>query len=64
VCGGPQEVLDELNATVRGKIATLRKHITDLENIAKEQDSEKDKQQFQDEAKTHRNMLTRYTHNI
>lgn len=58
-CEGPQEALDELNSEVRTKIALLRKHLDQLETMAKEQDLEKDRLQLQDEVKSHRHMLTR-----
>jgi hypothetical protein len=44
---------------VRSRIATLRKNIHDLENLAEEQDLEKDRLQLIEEAKSHRQMLAR-----
>jgi hypothetical protein len=58
-CTGPQENLDALSTEVRSRIATLRKNIHDLENLAEEQDLEKDRLQLIEEAKSHRQMLSR-----
>lgn len=43
-CGGPEEVLNTLNLQVSDNMKSMRKSIDELERLAMEQDSEKDKQ--------------------
>ena len=63
-CTGPLEVLNELNSEGRSKISALRKHIDQLENLAKEHEKEKERVSLLQEVESHRNQLTRYTYYI
>ncbi|XP_062392989.1 vesicle transport protein SEC20 [Sardina pilchardus] len=56
-CLGPQHVLDELNFQVKVKFRQLRRRIQGLEQLAKEQDSEKDKNIILCEADGHRKQI-------
>ncbi|XP_031427615.1 vesicle transport protein SEC20 [Clupea harengus] len=53
-CPGPQHILDELNFKVKDKVRHLRRRIQDLEQLAKEQDSETIKTVILCEADGHR----------
>ncbi|XP_067007030.2 vesicle transport protein SEC20 [Anabrus simplex] len=57
-CPGPREVLNELNSEGRAKIAALRKHIEQLERLAKEQEKEMTKTELLKEVESHRQQLT------
>lgn len=59
-CPGPLEVLNELNREGRTKIAALRKHIQQLEILAKEQVKETERTKLLAEVESHRQQLTRY----
>ncbi|PSN48876.1 Vesicle transport protein SEC20, partial [Blattella germanica] len=57
-CLGPLEVLDELNRESRFKISNLRKHIEQLEILAKEHDKESERIKILKEVESHKNQLT------
>ncbi|XP_051537634.1 vesicle transport protein SEC20-like isoform X1 [Myxocyprinus asiaticus] len=56
-CSGPQTVLMDLNATVKEKFSQLRQRIQDMEQMAKEQDRETDKQAILSETEGHRKQM-------
>ncbi|XP_051955583.1 vesicle transport protein SEC20-like [Xyrauchen texanus] len=56
-CSGPQTVLMDLNATVKEKFSQLRQRIQDMEQMAKEQDRETDKQAILSETECHRKQM-------
>jgi protein transport protein SEC20 len=58
-CPGPLEVLNELNREGRYKIGTLRKHIHQLESLAKEQEKESERTKLLKEVESYRQQLTR-----
>lgn len=58
-CNGPREVLDDLNAEGRCKIASLRKQIEKLETLAKETENEKSRLQLFKEVENNRGQLSR-----
>ncbi|KAJ9594401.1 hypothetical protein L9F63_014191 [Diploptera punctata] len=57
-CPGPLEVLNELNSEGRSKISALRKHIEELENLAKEHEREPERILLLKEVESHRNQLS------
>uniref|UniRef100_A0A672T8K3 BCL2 interacting protein 1 n=1 Tax=Sinocyclocheilus grahami TaxID=75366 RepID=A0A672T8K3_SINGR len=56
-CCGPQAVLMDLNSTVKEKFNQLRQRIQDMEQMAKEQDRETDKQAILSETEGHRKQM-------
>uniref|UniRef100_A0A3Q3WY81 Sec20 C-terminal domain-containing protein n=1 Tax=Mola mola TaxID=94237 RepID=A0A3Q3WY81_MOLML len=56
-CPGPQSRLHELNSQVKEQFARLRLRIQDLEQMAKEQDSESDRLVIQAEAESQRRQM-------
>ncbi|XP_063301302.1 vesicle transport protein SEC20 [Pelobates fuscus] len=61
-CSGPISVLTDLNAQVKEKFHLLRLRIQDLEQMAREQDKESDKQALLKEMECHkRQMLSNQT---
>ncbi|XP_029029005.2 LOW QUALITY PROTEIN: vesicle transport protein SEC20 [Betta splendens] len=56
-CPGPQYALMELNSEVKQKFNKLRLRIQDLEQMAKEQDREMDRQTIQAETESHRRQM-------
>ncbi|KAF7696922.1 hypothetical protein HF521_005340 [Silurus meridionalis] len=56
-CRGPHSVLMELNAAVKEKSNYLRQRIQDLEQMAKEQDKETDKNIIMAETESHRKQM-------
>ncbi|CAH2277181.1 vesicle transport SEC20 [Pelobates cultripes] len=61
-CSGPLSVLTDLNAQVKEKFHLLRLRIQDLEQMAREQDKESDKQALLKEMECHkRQMLSNQT---
>lgn len=56
-CTGPLELLNELNAEGRGKIATLKASIDSLASLAETELAEKVKAELQSEVETHREHL-------
>ncbi|XP_059398369.1 vesicle transport protein SEC20-like [Carassius carassius] len=56
-CCGPQAVLLDLNSTVKEKFNQLRQRIQDMEQMAKEQDRETDKQAILSEMEGHRKQM-------
>ncbi|KAI4872052.1 hypothetical protein NFI96_026162 [Prochilodus magdalenae] len=56
-CSGPQAVLMDLNADVKGKFSQLRERIQDMEQMAKEQDRESDKNAIMTETEAHRKQM-------
>jgi hypothetical protein len=58
-CPGPLEVLNGLNREGRYNIGTLRKHIHQLESLAKEQKKESERTKLLMEVESHRQQLTR-----
>ncbi|XP_073680044.1 vesicle transport protein SEC20 [Garra rufa] len=56
-CCGPQAVLLDLNSTVKEKFNRLRQRIQDMEQMAKEQDRETDKQAILSEMEGHRKQM-------
>ncbi|XP_028840233.1 vesicle transport protein SEC20 [Denticeps clupeoides] len=61
-CPGPQDVLMELNAGVKRKFSQLRLLIQNMEQLAKEQDKETDKQTILCETdRHHKQMLSNQT---
>ncbi|XP_072518847.1 vesicle transport protein SEC20 [Salminus brasiliensis] len=61
-CSGPQPVLLELNSAVKEKFIQLRQRIQDMEQMAKEQDSESDKNAIMTETEAHhKQMLSNQT---
>ncbi|XP_052393514.1 vesicle transport protein SEC20 [Carassius gibelio] len=56
-CCGPQAVLLDLNSTVKEKFNQLRQRIQDMEQMAKEQDRETDKQAILSETEGHRKQM-------
>ncbi|KAL7844715.1 hypothetical protein SRHO_G00232540 [Serrasalmus rhombeus] len=56
-CPGPQTVLVELNAAVKEKFSRLRQRIQDMEQMAKEQDRESDKNDILTETEAHRKQM-------
>ncbi|KAG7217067.1 hypothetical protein INR49_027607 [Caranx melampygus] len=56
-CPGPQAALRELNAKVKEKFNKLRLRIQDLEQMAREQDRETDRQAIQAETESQRRQM-------
>ncbi|MEE6479573.1 hypothetical protein FKM82_012292 [Ascaphus truei] len=56
-CLGPISTLNELNAQVKERFHLLRLRIQDLEQMAKEQDKESDKQALLQEMECHRKQM-------
>ncbi|XP_076835924.1 vesicle transport protein SEC20 [Brachyhypopomus gauderio] len=56
-CAGPQSVLAELNAAVKERFNLLRRRIQDMEQMAKEQDRETDKNAILTETEGHRKQM-------
>ncbi|KAM9451674.1 vesicle transport protein SEC20 [Clarias gariepinus] len=56
-CGGPHSVLTRLNAEVKQKSKRLRLRLEDLEQMAKEQDRETDKNSLMAETESHRKQM-------
>ncbi|KAF5898416.1 vesicle transport protein SEC20, partial [Clarias magur] len=56
-CGGPHSVLMRLNAAVKEKSNRLRQRVEDLEQMAKEQDRETDKNILMAETESHRKQM-------
>ncbi|TRY95227.1 hypothetical protein DNTS_004729 [Danionella cerebrum] len=56
-CCGPQTMLNELNSTVKERFSLLRQRIQDMEQTAKEQDRETDKQALLSETQAHRKQM-------
>ncbi|KAG9490691.1 vesicle transport protein SEC20 [Eleutherodactylus coqui] len=56
-CGGPITTLNDLNAQVKDKFHLLRLRIQDLEQMAKEQDKESDKQALLKEMECHKKQM-------
>ncbi|AWO99913.1 hypothetical protein SMAX5B_006779 [Scophthalmus maximus] len=56
-CPGPQPALRELNAQVKEKFNQLRLRIQDLEQMAREQDREMDRQSIQAETESQRRQM-------
>ncbi|XP_049322494.1 vesicle transport protein SEC20 [Astyanax mexicanus] len=56
-CCGSQAELLELNSAVKNKFTQLRKRIQDMEQMAKEQDSESDKSSILAETEAHRKQM-------
>ncbi|XP_026226998.1 vesicle transport protein SEC20 [Anabas testudineus] len=56
-CPGPQSALMELNSEVKEKFNKLRLRIQDLEQMAREQDKETDRQAIQAETENHRRQM-------
>nr|XP_055036902.1 vesicle transport protein SEC20 [Misgurnus anguillicaudatus] len=54
---GPQAVVTQLNSTVKEKFSLLRQRIQDMEQMAKEQDRETDKQSILSETEGHRKQM-------
>ncbi|KAL7853471.1 hypothetical protein AOLI_G00203150 [Acnodon oligacanthus] len=61
-CSGPQTVLVELNAAVKERFSQLRQRLQDMEQMAKEQDRESDKNDILTETEAHhKQMLSNQT---
>ncbi|XP_025243679.1 vesicle transport protein SEC20 isoform X2 [Theropithecus gelada] len=60
-CSGPLSALTELNTKVKEKFQQLRHRIQDLEQLAKEQDKESEKQLVLQEVENHRKQMLRKT---
>ncbi|XP_029374488.1 vesicle transport protein SEC20 isoform X4 [Echeneis naucrates] len=58
-CPGPQSALRELNSQVKEKFNKLRLRIQDLEQLAREQDREMDRQAIQAETESQRGQMLR-----
>ncbi|XP_018414118.1 PREDICTED: vesicle transport protein SEC20 isoform X2 [Nanorana parkeri] len=58
-CIGPISALNDLNAQVKDKFQLLRLRIQDLEQMAKEQDKESDKQALLKEMECHKKQMLR-----
>ncbi|KAJ7997254.1 hypothetical protein DPEC_G00227070 [Dallia pectoralis] len=56
-CPGPQSVLMDFNSTVKDKFNQLRLRIQNMEQMAKEQDRETDKQAILSETESHRRQM-------
>ncbi|KAM9311026.1 vesicle transport protein SEC20 [Gastrophryne carolinensis] len=56
-CTGPIGTLDDLNAQVKDKFRLLRLRLQDLEQMAKEQDKESDKQALLKEMECHKKQM-------
>ncbi|XP_036169463.1 vesicle transport protein SEC20 isoform X3 [Myotis myotis] len=56
-CSGPLSALTELNANVKEKFQQLRHRIQELEQLAKEQDKESDKQVLLQEVENHKKQM-------
>ncbi|XP_053573112.1 vesicle transport protein SEC20 isoform X1 [Bombina bombina] len=56
-CTGPISMLNDLNAQVKDKFQLLRLRIQDLEQMAKEQDKESDKQSLLTEMERHKKQM-------
>uniref|UniRef100_A0A8C5MA54 BCL2 interacting protein 1 n=1 Tax=Leptobrachium leishanense TaxID=445787 RepID=A0A8C5MA54_9ANUR len=56
-CSGPLSTLSDLNAQVKEKFHLLRMRIQDLEQMAKEQDKESDKQALLKEMECHKKQM-------
>ncbi|XP_005879437.1 PREDICTED: vesicle transport protein SEC20 isoform X1 [Myotis brandtii] len=56
-CSGPLSALTELNAKVKEKFQQLRHRIQELEQLAKEQDRESDKQVLLQEVENHKKQM-------
>ncbi|KAM9373497.1 vesicle transport protein SEC20 isoform 2-T2 [Phaethornis superciliosus] len=60
-CSGPLSALTELNAAVKEKFRHLRDRIQELEQMAKEQDKESEKQSLLREVENHKKQMLRKT---
>ncbi|XP_011843085.1 PREDICTED: vesicle transport protein SEC20 isoform X2 [Mandrillus leucophaeus] len=60
-CSGPLSALTELNTKVKEKFQQLRHRIQDLEQLAKEQDKESEKQLLLQEVENHKKQMLRKT---
>ncbi|XP_059681410.1 vesicle transport protein SEC20 isoform X2 [Pelecanus crispus] len=60
-CPGPLSALTELNAAVKEKFRHLRGRIQELEQMAKEQDKESEKQALLREVENHKKQMLRKT---